>query len=498
MNSALRILVVDDMKNVVKEISSCFKKFGYTLDIEFHCPDDRDKPYGGCELPKELALDDFDFAFIDLEIFPGQVEAFHYSPEDLRGGTEILPYLRRNAPWLPVLGYSRLFTEKSRDWLLEVATGFGFDGYASRNIFSDKSLTKGSFDELLGRLKLQRMKHTLGYAYSGDESIQVDISDELGNELGENVGDYQRLLRKLFFFAGKIVVEPLRCGWSGASVVRVFAKQAEAEVPREGEWLVKLSTSPWKLTQEANAHFHMMRSGFDSAMYTPMLYGNVVGFRNHGAIVYQFAKGTLDGIEFLEQTGDAEKLARSAVQLLVSFYGQLHSDRNIASKMLAPWLPSKQDMRYSAMTLGSGRIYAILSQLITDKFPESFSRSVKYQKALIHGDLHCGNIMIGKKNLLIDFAHCQSGPIVLDLAKLVSDLVVRCENLQSDNLPTWMPKNQPIEKVLKLLREKFALGGGEQELFDTCLGLLLAQSLNYDSVSDKSKQWICQILKADE
>ena len=104
----LRILLIDDTPNVEEEVQNGLKKIGVPTRINYQCPKHREQLFGGCQLPAGQDLDEVDLALVDLELFP-QLDPVSYSPEDLRGGTEVLPYLKREAPWIPVIAYSKLF-----------------------------------------------------------------------------------------------------------------------------------------------------------------------------------------------------------------------------------------------------------------------------------------------------------------------------------------------------------------------------------------------------
>jgi hypothetical protein len=157
----LRILLIDDNPSVVEEVQNGLQKIGVPLQINYQCPLHREERFGGCQLPAGPGFDGIDLALIDLELFP-PLEFVSYSPGDLRGGTEILPYLRREAPWIPVIAYSKLFRPEAAHFLT-IACGFGFDGHTTRGMFSAPWFTRELWDGLLGLLLMTCLAQALNY-----------------------------------------------------------------------------------------------------------------------------------------------------------------------------------------------------------------------------------------------------------------------------------------------------------------------------------------------
>src|SRR6266545_6724773 len=110
-----QILLVDDIQSVEEDIRIALTNIGQPPEIDYRCPKNRDIPFG-CALPEGPEFNKYDLALIDLELFPITSD-LDYVQEDLRGGTEVLPYLRQEAPWLPVIAISRLFKRESEHFL---------------------------------------------------------------------------------------------------------------------------------------------------------------------------------------------------------------------------------------------------------------------------------------------------------------------------------------------------------------------------------------------
>lgn len=77
--------------------------------------------------------------------------------------------------------------------------------------------------------------------------------------------------------------------------------------------------------------------------------------------------------------------------------------------------------------------------------------TVKYRRGLIHGDLHCGNIMMrGRDAILIDFASVRRGPLVADPASLEVDLV--CSSECSNDPYLWVELMERLYDPARLAR----------------------------------------------
>src|SRR5688572_19777770 len=159
MSEVLKILLVDDMKSIVSEVKKALSMLSVESDIDLRCPEDPNIEFG-CELPRGTDLDGYDLALVDLELFPTKA-SLYYEPGDLRGGTEVLPYLRKEAPWLPVLAESRLYL-KEAEHFLAVAGSFGFDGHLPRDIFRKGMIDKNLWELLISTARDLRKKAIIG------------------------------------------------------------------------------------------------------------------------------------------------------------------------------------------------------------------------------------------------------------------------------------------------------------------------------------------------
>ena len=113
----------------------------------------------------------------------------------------------------------------------------------------------------------------------------------------------------------------------------------------------------------------------------------------------------------------------------------------------------------------------------------------------LHGDLHLRNILLGERNVLIDFARSKMGPLVLDLAKFASDLLLRVDELRTDEFPVSIEnKNHLLLQVLYPINNLFNFNKDDIILYDIFLKIYLAIALDYPDVDDKAKEWVIKKL----
>jgi len=87
------------------------------------------------------------------------------------------------------------------------------------------------------------------------------------------------------------------------------------------------------------------------------------------------------------------------------------------------------------------------------------------------------------------------GPLVLDLAKFASDLLLRVDELRTDELPVSIEnKNHPLLQVLDPINSLFKFNDHDIILYDLLLKIYLAIALDYPDVDDKAKKWVIKKL----
>jgi hypothetical protein len=492
MKERLRILVVDDMKSIGREITTALELLSIKTKVDLKCPVDPTIPFG-CVLPHNNELDKYDLALVDLELFPTK-SSLYYEPDDLRGGTEVLPYLREEAPWLPVLAESRLYV-KEAEHFLAVAGSFGFDGQLPRGLFRKGALDRTLWESLFNTACDLRKKAVIGEKLWRDrQELTIEASNVAESSLGSLSKHWRELLSYVFCFNRKIVLDQLRGGFSGASVYKVYARPPFENGGSEGQWLLKVSSSPSKLYQETQAHLAMLRGGLDFARMVPLLWPSVIVHRRVGAIAYQFAAGTKEACQFIDAKSKYLGLCKRLGPLLKRFYRATRIERSIVGNVLAEWGPSTETLRQIAALLPNSDVKGVLKRGAARQTTGPLAESLEYRRGLIHGDLHLGNIMLGSSDVLIDFARSADGPIAVDAAKLVSDFLLRYSELRREDFPTWDTRTGLIGGILQELNEPFSLNDGDKKLFFLFLIVNLCVALQYDDVSKDVKVWIRSII----
>src|SRR5262245_13283856 len=148
----MNLIVVDDKKHIASEITKGLQQLGVTADVHIIVPEERSWPYN-CTFPIGRAWDRFDVAIVDLELFDPQTP-HTYRENDLQGGSEVLPFIRREAPWLPVIAMSYLFEPPPQIQALPMCAGFGFDGHIPRSIFRSPGVVRQDWLDIIYKAKL--------------------------------------------------------------------------------------------------------------------------------------------------------------------------------------------------------------------------------------------------------------------------------------------------------------------------------------------------------
>jgi hypothetical protein len=96
--------------------------------------------------------------------------------------------------------------------------------------------------------------------------------------------------------------------------------------------------------------------------------------------------------------------------------------------------------------------------------------------------------MLGPSPVLIDFARSTIGPVAVDAAKFVSDVIARQPVLR-DGIPKWNDGGTAMS-ALKPIAEVFNLDENDATLFSSLLHLNLCALMTYADVPNDTKAWI--------
>lgn len=494
------ILLVDDIASTRTDIEDALKENAMCPTFDFRTPTDRKTPVEN-ELPHNAQLDSYDIALIDLQLYDpiGKM----YNLNNLSGGMYVLPYLRKNAPWLPVIAFSRLFSDENPE-THALAGSFGFDGHIPRIIFPQKKINRELWRTIVDQATLLRKRAIMGTEFSyekahaiGNDKIACDPS-ELKDMLTNNFPAWEKLIKECFYYGDQIILTSIPGGFSGAVTLRSEVIEKKVGKGTSGSWLVKISKSPWKLNLEVKAHLEAIRSGQEYARTVPLLWNGVVVENGIGLIAYQFAKNTKVALECIT---DAKSAAMLCVELKSMFTGMYPTEKIDdkqgieLNKLFATWFPLEL-LKRTANRFHESDFKNTLLAIADGKTVQNIPNVLKPNYCWLHGDLHLRNILIGDRNLLIDFARSQMGPLVLDLAKFASDLLLRVGELRTNDFPVFLEnENQCLLKVLNPINSIFNLNAHDMILYNLLLKIYLAIAINYPDVDDNAKAWIIEKLR---
>lgn len=488
-NEPLSILLVDDNPSVEEEVRSGLGKIGVPVSINYLCPKVREEDFGGCRLPVGREFDTVDLALIDLELFP-PLESVFYTPEDLRGGTEILPYLRREAPWLPVIAYSKLFGQETARFV-PIACGFGFDGHTTRGMFRQKWFDRDLWNSIVQRAGEQRRRAATGQQFDPalSDQVEIEVGPAVERRLDADIVGWRDAVKMAFFFARKVVLEDMKGGWSGALVMRAYARASHDDGGGEGQWMVKLSPSPHKLHKEVTAHLRMCRAGIKSARIVPLLWNGVLVHERIGLIAYQFARGSNEATSLVDGGGKLVELGKELNGVLREFYHDSEVERDIAGNLVSAAFVHRERLE-KGLSEVNGDFADILSAHLHGENDRVLGASVQYRRTLIHGDLHLGNVMLGDNKVLVDFALSQPGPMAQDAARLIADVLVRAPGARVGRCPSWHDPKGGLVHIIANVDDVVKFGSGDRYVFQLFLLFYLCEALTYDSVEIDTKSWI--------
>ncbi|MBW2568306.1 MAG: hypothetical protein JRE47_02825 [Deltaproteobacteria bacterium] len=290
--------------------------------FEFITPESRNKSVE-VELPKRSELDRFDIALIDLELYV-PIEGQH-DLENLAGGTKVLPYLRKNAPWLPSIAVSKLFSEQ--DGAVQALAGsFGFDGHIPRNMFPLGKIYRNFWGKIVNQAFLLRKRAVLGDEFDPEKAKAINDDNiicnpaKLKDKLNKEFPSWREVIKDSFYYGDQIIISSISGGFSGAVTLKIEVIEKKIGKRTDGYWLVKISKSPWKLNVEVKAHLKAIRSGQEYARTVPLLWNGVVVENRIGLIAYQFAKNTKVALESLSDANSASKLCGELKMMFKGLY----------------------------------------------------------------------------------------------------------------------------------------------------------------------------------
>jgi len=465
----INIFAYDDHAEASKKIiEKIFLYTDYEPNIDMKCPAIGTEIHPFCnDFPKANGFDKYDFAFIDIELNDDPSEKnspFDYHPDGYEGGTIILPTLRQQAPWLPVIGYSRLYDRGEKDvkynplFLISAST-YLFDVQIPRSQMNSDLLDHSWVDLLLKKAQFNRIKACIGDEIEFIGNVpEISFSHGLDDDLSQKLGtDINEILQIAFYFAKSIFVEPFIEGQSGSSVVKIFVTHKD-ELADESVWVIKFNNSPSKLHQEITAHHRMRRKGIPFAMMVPTLYQNVLFNNNVSLIGYQFASDFVPLSSHLNDLTTFNDVLKKTKDQFQAYYSNSSRARKGFINIILEYLNSNGHIGPVLSENGNTSLEKFFKSISTKNYPRILNKSINHEEMLIHGDLHLDNIMINEplnSIIFIDFAHSCIGPKVLDISKMYVDILVRMRDSYKKSMVTWPTSNEKLKNLLEKLFSTF-------------------------------------------
>ena len=488
LRTPLRILLVDDSTIVENDVRTSLSNNGFDPHIQYVAPTNRSEKLCGCDLPNAKELAEFDLALVDLELFY-PIEHTRYRATDLQGGTIILPYLRKHAPWLPVVAESQLLLRDRAKECLPLAGSFGFDGLIARDFFVDDATDRQLWVELQRSAELRRLQSVVGDEFRFDKRPHVRFTNTADEELLPEDRSILEAVGTTFHFAHSVTLDELIPGFSGARVFRATVMD-DSQRNHAGFWAVKTSQELGKLADEARAHLDMMRAGHEFAVAVPMLWHGVVVRERVGVLAYHFAADiTPAASRYIAHPKETAGAIRALVE---RFHGaQTEWTRHNASprEVVRDFGPSNAKLA-SAVAELSPACKKFYSRLQDDTRGVLASSSL-FSSTRIHGDLHLDNILIGDRSVLIDFARSGVGPRAVDYARLYVDFFRILDSKSRDPLALLSEHNAPIFKRLGALADMFRrLDPDDGRLFDILTWTYVVAFIAYDDTDALFRTWL--------
>jgi len=439
----------------------------------------------GLRFPAHREWDLLDFALVDLELFDPK-NTNQYEKEDLAGGLRVLPFIRSAAPWLPAVAYSHLFDEPDR--ALHLAGAFGFDAHLPRGWFTKHSTLLTQWEWVLEQARTSRRRALMGWALAEQAPAHIEIDGSVAANLEKSFPAWNQAVSSCFRFVDKVVLEPVTPGFSGATTLRGFVNSTA--LPSKGQWFIKIG-SPFKLSQEASAHEALRRTAFPFGRMAPLLWPGVLVERGAGVLVYQFASGTTAMVEHLSgiKRDRLAQIVGRVLQVVRLLHEGRQKDRIPLSHVLGEWTSARrltEALKQFEVTEEIG----LCRSLLEGHAKSALSKSVELTVAIVHGDLHAGNVMLGEPDMLIDFAWTKKGPIVADYAKLAADLAVKVNAIRRPSFDEQVAE-VGFAGLLKGAGE--GLTSDDHEVFEHLFRMYLAEALTYD-LGAADKEWLAEVV----
>lgn len=353
--------------------------------------------------------------FVDLELgastYPGK--------QDVSGLTRILPHIRSKAPWIPVACISRYIRGDDVKVIGDLSAS-DFDFFCPKTAFAEPDgrtnpeFNAEKWQQILRAMLLKRNSvltgrclHDLERSVSSPPRLTLPSRAKAAlAQLDVSADAFAEALALVGIEGSELSVDPLTPGFSGVNVSRVTASGSQDQLPVLSHWLIKWGRPQSKLVAEAAAHKRLLHRGFNRALQIPQAIPSAAFWGGIGLIAYAFEGEAIDGLKTVTTSGlDAIKPPlNEAIKHLFHVDQVRHKSVDRDSELIK-WCAVSED------------------ELKQAKIPER-DTTCEVSWALIHGDFHLRNMFVTNgRPTLIDFARSSPGPIAIDAAKMVVDLM---------------------------------------------------------------------------
>jgi len=504
----LSILVIEDDGRIPPTIVEGLARVGIPVNLTFREPSKKEgaELMGLAEL-RSADLSKFDFALIDLELkalVDPPIYESTYDPSDLQGGSMVLPHLRHEAPWLPAIGYSHLFDPQGSDSVaaFSVASGFGFDSLVPRCWFGKgqnaNRMTQESWISIFERSRFARARALFGDVPTGMMRVpEIRCSTSVSSKLDSLSDDWRGALQMSFHFATTVACEIVSPGHSGALVVRCRTQTHDSSGAQRGAWIVKFSINADELWKECRAHISTVRGGLAAAAGAALLWNGVAKKGACGLIAYQMLGSSVEAQTLVRKDGPLADTLKKIGSMLKEFYSgatveDVPIDIAIGESLLSMRRIVEAAKLFPRWALGQGIVANSEGngELL-------YSRVLRVSFARIHRDLHLRNILVGASASLIDFAHAKRGPVVYDIARLITDLLILLPDTMQ-HVRVLSLDDLEIKKLFESLDPPEQWRSEDNELLlSYCLEVCFAQAQSYDGIGIDAKDKIASLLQQD-
>jgi hypothetical protein len=420
-----RILLVDDLLAWAKD----FVDILHDAAGERRAVDIQDVDEFMASFRSAQQFEQYGICLVDLELRGGTKPN---AAGDFLGLTQVLPSIRRLAPWMPVACISRYIANDS-PIIAELSTS-DFDFFSPKGMMVvDATVPHPEFNpkhwkESLRAMQLKRIASTTGrsvdelkVAINSRRTIETDSSVEASlTSLGLTKEVFAEALAVLGIEGSEFLVESLQPGFSGVNVARLRAHGYADGEPIYAYWLLKWGRPFWKIEEELQAHRRFLCRGLERTLQVPQLHAHVVPWRGAGYAAYAFEKEARLAIE-LVRAGSIDALEGPFRAIANGLYSNAKRLKPVKVRpLLSHWVALSD---------------AELNYILPDGWPDSCDVTW----SLLHGDLHLRNIFVNNSApALIDFARSNFGPVAIDVAKALIDALIV-------GLPATCPRSLTIE-----------------------------------------------------